>query len=107
MAGTQSTTLGGSGQEHITLALHLDDAASTPLTIGLDGAAAPGGGVLLSKGSVSFGALRGTVTSLEGDTIGALVPGAGPLDLAVSLTVEQGTGALSGEVVGTLAGGGR
>jgi DMSO/TMAO reductase YedYZ heme-binding membrane subunit len=107
VAGTQASQPDGSGRVQITLALRLADAASTPLTIILDGAAVAGGGVSLSDGSVSYGPYRGTVTSLEGDTIDATVPGDGPLGLAVVLDVDQATGALSGTVSGTLAGVGR
>ena len=42
---------------------------STPLTIDLEGAGVPGGGVSLSEGSVTFGPYRGTVTALDGSTI--------------------------------------
>ncbi|MGA2835236.1 MAG: ferric reductase-like transmembrane domain-containing protein [Acidimicrobiales bacterium] len=107
VAGTQSTVPDAAGEVRITLALHLQDPASTPLTIELDGTAVPGGGVSLTQGSVAFGPFRGTVTALAGDTIEATVPGAGPVDLTVTLSVDQGTGALSGTVVGALVGGDR
>jgi DMSO/TMAO reductase YedYZ heme-binding membrane subunit len=104
VAGTQATASFGSGQERITISLHLRDTQSTPLTIMLDGSAVPGGGVSLADGSVSFGPYRGTVMSLEGDMIDAELPGAGPMELTVTLSIDQGTGALSGTVDGTQGG---
>ncbi|MGD0881818.1 MAG: ferric reductase-like transmembrane domain-containing protein [Acidimicrobiales bacterium] len=104
VVGTQTSTPDGSGQVRITLALHLENAASTPLTIELGGAAMPGGGVSLTSGAVSFGPYRGTVTSLDGDTVAAAISGAGPLALTVTLSINQGTGTLFGTAVGTSSG---
>ncbi len=103
--GTQVTAPMAAGKERITLALHLDDPAVTPLTVELQGGEVPGGGVSLTSGSVEFGPFRGTVTSLDGDRVAALVPDGGPLYLTVTLRVDEGTGVLSGVAVGNRGGG--
>ena len=98
VTGFQTTTPNGPGEVRVTLALHLGDAMSTPLTIELEGAAVSGGGVSLTRGSVTFGPYPGRVTSLDGDTVDVALAGDGPLALTVSLSVDQGTGVLSQQV---------
>ena len=101
VTGSQTTTSLGGGRVRITLALHLGDPTAPPLTIVLEGAAAPGGGVSLADGSVDLGPDHGTVASLHGDTVVAVLAGDAPIELVVTLRVDQGTGALSGTVTGT------
>ena len=102
LVGSQSTSAPNSqGQVEVTLSMHLQDASSTPLTVVLDGAAIQGGGVAMSSGSVTFGGYHGVVTSLSGGTLGASISSPTPTTLALSLAVDQGTGALSGTATGT------
>ena len=101
VTGSQTTTSLGGGRVRITLALHLGDPTAPPLTIVLEGAAAPGGGVSLADGSVDLGPDHGTVASLHGDTVVAVLAGDAPIELVVTLRVDQGTGALSGTLTGT------
>jgi DMSO/TMAO reductase YedYZ heme-binding membrane subunit len=104
LTGTQTTSVPDSrGYARITLTLSLQDAASTQLTVVLDGAAVPGGGVSLSSGSVALGPYRGVVTALEGGTLAATLASPTPLALTIDLNVDQSTGALSGTVSGTPA----
>ena len=100
VTGSRSTTPTASGDVRIALDLQLGDPTSTRLTIDLDGVAAPGGGVALQTGAVEFGPYPGTVISLDGDTVVATVPGAGPLTLTVTLRVDQRSGALTGTATG-------
>ncbi len=107
IAGTQSTSRpDDQGQVRVTLALHLQDRSSTPLTVVLAGTAIAGGGVAMSSGSVSLGPYRGVVTGLSGGTVSATVSAPGPTRLSLSLNVDQTSGALTGTVTATAAGGG-
>lgn len=101
VTGSQSAALGNGGAEKVTLTLHLLDSSSTPLTVVLDGSPAEGGGIAMTSGSVQFGPYSGPVTSLSGGSIGALVRAPVPLELLVSLDVDQRSGALSGTVSGS------
>ncbi len=108
VAGSQSDSTLGNGDVQVTLTMHLQNSSSTPLTVVLTGTAAQGGGVAMSSGTVTFGPDSGQVTSLNGGTIGATVNASTPLQLVISLNVDQNTGALSGTVNGsTGSGGGR
>ena len=56
LAGTQSTSGPDSqGQVQVVLSMHLQNAASTPLTVTLVGECGPGGGVAMSSGTVTLG----------------------------------------------------
>ncbi len=101
VTGSQSSALGSGGEEKVTLALHLQDPSSTPLTVVLTGTPVQSGGVAMTSGSVSFGPYSGEVTSLNGGTIGAFVRASVPLQLVLSLNVDQNSGALSGTVSAT------
>jgi hypothetical protein len=106
LTGQQSTTSpNGQGEVQVTLAMKLQDAASTPLTVVLIGTAVAGGGVSLSSGSVTFGPYRGAVTGLNGGTVSATVSTPNRLLLTLALNVDQSSGALSGTVSGTPGGG--
>ena len=88
------------GNVQVTLSMHLQDAAATPLTVALVGTAVQGGGVAMSSGSVTFGPYHGTVTALNGGTVQAGVSTPRPEVLTLSLQVDQATGALAGTVSG-------
>ena len=85
----------------VTLSMHLQNAAATPLTVTLIGSAAQGGGVAMSSGSVTLGSASGVVTSLSGGTVTADLSSPTPMTLTMSLQVDQNTGALSGTATGT------
>ena len=102
VTGTQSTSGPDSqGNEQVTLSMHLQNAASTPLTVVLSGTAAAGGGVAMSSGTVTLGSSHGAVTSLSGGTITASLSGGTPMDLTVTLQVDQNSGNLSGTASAT------
>jgi hypothetical protein len=104
-AGSQATESLGDGRVRITLSLHLDDEVATPLTIVLEGGAVPGGGVSLTQGTVRLGSDEGTVTALDGNRVDAVLTGDEAIDLAVTLRVDQATGALTASATGTRGGG--
>jgi len=89
------------GNIQITLAMHLSDSASTPLTIVLTGQESAGGGVSLSSGTVTYGTYTGTVVGLNGGTVTMHVSAPAPTTLVANLQINQQTGALSGSVSGT------
>ena len=106
LTGQQSTTSPtGQGEVRVTLAMKLQNAASTPLVVVLSGTAVAGGGVSMSSGSVTFGPYRGVVTGLNGGTVSATVSTPSPLLLTLALNVDQNSGALSGTASGTSGGG--
>jgi hypothetical protein len=88
----------------VTLSMKLQDAASTPLTITLDGTAVSGGGVSMSSGAVTFGPYGGIVTSLNGDSITATVKAQSRIQLVISLKLDQARGTLTGTVTGSTGG---
>lgn len=107
LTGSQSTSSPNSrGQVQVTLSMHLQDAAATPLTVTLIGSAAQGGGVAMSSGSVTLGSASGVVTSLSGGTVTAGLSSPTPMTLTLALQVDQNTGALSGTATGTARPGG-
>jgi hypothetical protein len=101
LTGSQTTSAPDArGQVQDTLSTQLQDPSSTPLTVVLDGTPAQGGGIAMTSGSVVFGTYRGTVTSLDGDTVVAAVSAPGLETLNLSLQANS-SGALSGTVTGT------
>jgi DMSO/TMAO reductase YedYZ heme-binding membrane subunit len=98
VTGSQSSALVNGGDERVTLTLHLQDPSSTPLTVVLTGTPVEGGGVAMASGSVALGPYSGQVTSLSGGSIGAVVRASVPLQLVISLNVDQSSGSLSGTV---------
>ena len=104
LTGTQSQTRpDAQGVIQVTLAMHLQDASATPLTIVLTGQES-GGGVSLSSGTATYGSYHGTVVGLNGGTVTARVEAPGPVTLTVDLQIDQRTGALSGTVSGAAGG---
>ncbi len=80
--------------------MHLRD-TTTPLTVRIIGPA-EGGGVAMRRSAVSFGSLTGQVTALDGSSIGAVVSGSsGSINLTMQLTLDAGTGTLTGQVSGS------
>jgi hypothetical protein len=60
------------------------------------------GGVSMSSSSVTLGNAQGTVTALDGTTIGATVRGPnGRVDLVMQLSINQSKGSITGTVSGT------
>jgi methionine sulfoxide reductase heme-binding subunit len=105
VSGTQSQTRpDAQGNIQITLAMHLADPASTPLTVVLTGQESGGGGVSLSSGSVTYGTYSGTVVGLNGGTVTMRVAAPAATTLVAQLAIDQRTGALSGTVSGTAGG---
>ncbi len=104
LTGSQTTSGPDSqGSMQVTLSMQLQNPSSTPLTVVLNGIAAQGGGIDMSSGTVDLGGYHGTVTGLSGGSLVASVAAPSPESLAVSLTVDQVSGALSGTVTGTLS----
>ena len=105
VTGTQSQTQPDSqGNIQVTLGMHVQNAATTPLTVVLSGQESGGGGVSLSSGAVTYGPYHGTVVGLEGGTVTARVDAPGPETLVIDLQIDQQTGAITGTVRGTAAG---
>ncbi len=74
---------------------------STPLVVKLIGTAVSGG-VAMSSSQVTWGQETGSVTALEGSTIGATVSGPmGTMRLNMQLNLDQGNGTLTGTVSGS------
>ncbi len=102
LIGSQTTSAPDArGQVQDTLSLQLQDPSSTSLTVILDGTPARGGGIAMTSGSVVFGAYRGTVTSLDGDTVVAAMSAPHSETLTLTLRTGANSGALSGTVTGT------
>ncbi len=101
ITGTQTSTApDAQGNVSVTLAVHLRDASSTPLTVVLSGPAVAGGGVAMSSSSITFGPYHGTITALQGGTVSATIGEPSPVTLVLSVTIDQSSGALSGSVTG-------
>ena len=108
VTGTQSQTAPDSrGIVQITLAMHLQNTAATPLNVVLLGSEATGGGVSLSSGTVAFGTYRGRVVGLNGGTITAQVSDPSPTTLVINLRINQQSAAITGTVTGTAGSGSR
>ncbi|MGH8996192.1 MAG: hypothetical protein ACRDYB_09240 [Acidimicrobiales bacterium] len=74
---------------------------ATPLVVKLIGTAV-NGGVALSSSQVTWGQSMGSVTALQGSTIGATVTGStGSVNLIMKLSLNQSNGTLTGTVSGT------
>jgi sulfoxide reductase heme-binding subunit YedZ len=88
------------GNSQVTLSIVLRD-TSVPLQIRIAGPA-ENGGVAMRRSSVVFGSLHGQVTALEGSNIGARVDGpTGPIELSMSLSLDAGSGTLTGQLSGS------
>ena len=108
VTGIQSQTPADArGGIKITLSMHLQNTASTPLTVVLAGTQSTGGGVSLSSGTVTFGAYRGQVVGLNGGTITAQISDPNPTTLVINLRINQQSAAITGTVTGTAGSGSR
>ena len=101
VSGTVSTSSPPAGGDAVvTLKMTLAD-TSVPLQVRIIGPAV-NGGVDMHSSEVAFGQLTGQVTALEGSTIGASVNGpTGPLDLTMNLSLDPGSGTLTGQLSGS------
>jgi len=105
VTGSQTQTQpDAQGNIQITLAMHLHDAASTPLTVVLTGQESGGGGVSLSSGTVTYGTYTGTVAGLNGGTVTMQVAAPSATTLVANLAIDQRSGSISGSVSGTAGG---
>jgi sulfoxide reductase heme-binding subunit YedZ len=89
------------GQVSVVLTMAASGSTGTPLVVKLNGASV-NGGVAMSSSQVTWGPDTGTVTALQGSTIGAKVTGPkGSMDLTMQLNLDQATGTMTGTVSGT------
>jgi hypothetical protein len=97
----QTSAPNQAGQISIVLTMAASGSATTPLVVKLNGGSV-NGGVAMSSSQVTWGPDTGSVTALQGSTIGAKVNGpAGSVDLTLQLHLDQSTGTLTGTVSGT------
>jgi hypothetical protein len=88
------------GEVEVLLSMQLQG-SNASLVVKLIGTAV-NGGVSMSSSSVALGTEQGTVTALDGSTIGATVRGpSGRIDLDMQLSISQSTGSITGTVSGT------
>jgi len=89
------------GQVSVVLTMTPSGATSTPLVVKLIGTAV-NGGVAMSSSQITWGQDTGSVTALQGSTIGATMSGpGGSLDLTMDLALDQSKGTVTGTVSGT------
>jgi DMSO/TMAO reductase YedYZ heme-binding membrane subunit len=97
----QTSAPNQAGQISIVLTMAGSGSATTPLVVKLNGGSV-NGGVAMSSSQVTWGPDTGSVTALQGSTIGAKVNGpTGSVDLTLQLHLDQSTGTLTGTVSGT------
>jgi DMSO/TMAO reductase YedYZ heme-binding membrane subunit len=103
VSGTVVTSPPNSGGDvEVTLSLRLADTA-VPLSVRISGPAV-NGGVTLHSSAVTFGQMSGQVTALDGSSVGALVTGpTGSLNLTMNLSLNPGSGTLTGQLSGSSA----
>jgi sulfoxide reductase heme-binding subunit YedZ len=88
------------GDSEVTLTMQLAD-STAPLTVRIIGPS-ENGGVAMRRSAVSFGALNGQVTALDGSSIGAVVQGpSGSMSLTMNLSLDPAAGTLNGQVSGS------
>jgi hypothetical protein len=76
-----------------------------PLTVTLTGTSV-NGGVAMSSSQVTWGQDTGSVTALQGSTIGATVRGPqGSVHLSMKLNLNQAQGTLTGTLTGSTTNG--
>jgi hypothetical protein len=89
------------GQVQVVLTMTPSGTTTSPLVVKLIGTSV-NGGVAMSSSQVSWGSATGTVTALEGSTIGATLSGPqGPVNLTLQLNLDQSNGTLTGTVSGS------
>jgi sulfoxide reductase heme-binding subunit YedZ len=95
------------GQVAVVLTMAHSGSTAPPLTVKLIGTAV-NGGVAMSSSQVTWGQETGSVTALQGSTIGATVSGPnGSADLTMQLNLDQANGTLTGTVSGSKTNGNR
>ena len=101
VSGTVATTPpDANGDSEVTLTMQLGD-TTAPLTVRIVGPS-ENGGVAMRRSVVSFGALTGQVTALDGSSIGAVVNGpSGSLSLTINVSLDRAAGTLTGQVSGS------
>jgi len=101
VSGTVATTPpNAGGDSEVTLTMQLAN-TTAPLQVRIIGPS-ENGGVAMRRSEVSFGALTGQVTALDGSSIGAVVNGpTGSLSLTMNLSLDPGAGTLTGQVSGS------
>jgi sulfoxide reductase heme-binding subunit YedZ len=88
------------GESEVDLSVMLGN-TTVPLQIRIVGPA-ENGGVVLRRSEVTFGPMVGTVTALDGSTVGVVVRGpSGLIGLTLDLSLQQGAGTLTGVASGT------
>ncbi|HEV3265267.1 MAG TPA: ferric reductase-like transmembrane domain-containing protein [Acidimicrobiales bacterium] len=92
------------GQISVVLTMTAAGSPAAPLVVKLNGDSV-NGGVAMSSSQVTWGPDTGTVTALQGSTIGAKVSGPnGSVNLNMQLALDQTNGTLTGTVSGTAGG---
>ncbi|MGO8824450.1 MAG: ferric reductase-like transmembrane domain-containing protein [Acidimicrobiales bacterium] len=101
VSGTVATSPpDANGDSEVTLTMQLGD-TTAPLTVRIVGPS-ENGGVAMRRSVVSFGALTGQVTALDGSSIGAVVNGpSGSLSLTINVSLDAAAGTLTGQVSGS------
>lgn len=102
MHGTyQTSTPNRDGQVSVVLTMTPSGTTTTPLVVKLIGTAVSGG-VAMSSSQITWGQDTGSVTALQGSTIGATMSGpGGSMDLTMDLALDQSKGTVTGSVSGT------
>ncbi len=99
----QSSSPNAAGEVEVVLSLQVQG-SSAPLVVKLTGTAV-NGGVAMSSSQVVFGDAQGTVTALDGSSVGATVRGpGGPIDLQMLLNIDKSARSVSGTVSGSSGG---
>jgi sulfoxide reductase heme-binding subunit YedZ len=97
----QTSSPNREGQVSVVLTMAPSGSTGTPLVVTLNGSSV-NGGVAMSSSQVTWGPDSGTVTALQGSTIGARVSGPkGSVDLTMQLNLDQATGKVTGTLSGT------
>jgi sulfoxide reductase heme-binding subunit YedZ len=106
VAGTYRTSAANqSGQVSVVLSMTPSGTPATPLTVTITGASV-NGGVAMSSSQVTWGQDTGSVTALQGSTIGATVKGPhGSVQLSMRLNLDRAQGTVSGTLTGSTTNG--
>jgi sulfoxide reductase heme-binding subunit YedZ len=95
-----ATTRNDDGDSEVDLNVALAN-TSVPLHVRIIGPA-ENGGIVLRRSEVTFGTMAGTVTVLDGSTVGVAVQGpSGGIGLTLELSLQRDTGTLTGFISGT------
>jgi DMSO/TMAO reductase YedYZ heme-binding membrane subunit len=101
----RNSAVNQSGQVSVVLSMTPSGTPTMPLTVTLTGTSV-NGGVAMSSSQVTWGQDTGSVTALQGSTIGATVRGPqGSVHLSMQLNLNQAQGTLSGTLTGSTTNG--